>query len=84
MKTNKKKKVIDVIENYEKKIGDAKNKLNKLEERKEALIAESVVETLKESNYSLSDFFKIMAEQNKGTNNVQTSESNNKNVHKTE
>ena len=63
MKEDKKKKIISMVESFDKKIGDTKSRLDRLEERKEAVIAESVVETLKESNYTLGDFFRIMEKQ---------------------
>ena len=65
MKENKKKKTISKVLDFEKKIHEAKDKLDSLEERKKAIVAASVVDELSANGMSLSDFYDMVENRNK-------------------
>ena len=60
MKENKKKKAVRKVLDFEKKITEAKEKLDSLEERKNAVVAASVVDELSANGMTLSDFFDMV------------------------
>lgn len=66
MKENKKKKTISKVLDFEKKITEAKSKLDSLEERKNALVAVSVVDTLQANGMTLSDFYDMVDSRDNG------------------
>ena len=66
MKENKKKKAVRKVLDFEKKITEAKDKLDSLEERKNAVVAASVVDELSANGMTLSDFFDMVDSRNKG------------------
>ena len=57
MKDNKKSKVINLVSTLDKKIGKARSQLDTLEERKGAIVTESIMEMMTESNLELTDLF---------------------------
>ena len=63
---DKKKKTISKVLDFEKKISEAKDKLDSLEERKKAIVAASVVDELSANGMSLSDFYDMVESRNKG------------------
>ena len=60
MNENKKKKAVRKVLDFEKKITEAKDKLDSLEERKNAVMAASVVDELSANGMTLSDFFDMV------------------------
>ena len=57
MKENKKSKVLSLVSGLDKKINKAKTQLDTLEERKGAIVTESIMEMMTESNLELTDLF---------------------------
>ena len=57
MKENKKSKVLSLVSGLDKKINKAKAQLDTLEERKGAIVTESIMEMMTESNLELTDLF---------------------------
>ena len=57
MKENKKSKVLSLVSGLDKKINKAKTQLDTLEERKGAIVTESIMEMITESNLELTDLF---------------------------
>ena len=66
MKENKKRKAVRKVLDFEKKITEAKDKLDSLEERKNAVVAASVVDELSANGMTLSDFFDMVDSRNGG------------------
>ena len=57
MKDTKKSKVLSLVSGLDKKINKAKTQLDTLEERKGAIVTESIMEMMTESNLELTDLF---------------------------
>ena len=65
MKEAKKKKAVSKVESFDKRINVTRDKLGSLEKKRDALVAESVVETLQDSNLTLNDFFEMIDDRDK-------------------
>lgn len=57
---NNREKLLNTLEDYEKKIENTKRALKKLEDKKEALYSRAVLDEMKSRKLTLSDFYKRM------------------------
>ena len=57
---NNREKLLNTLEDYEKKIENTKRALKKLEDKKEALYTRAVLDEMKSRKLTLSDFYKRM------------------------
>ena len=57
---NNREKLLNTLEDYEKKIENTKRALKKLEDKKEALYTRAVLDEMKSRKLTLSDFYERM------------------------
>ena len=65
MKDSKKNTAISKVNGLDKRINKAKSQLSTLEERRETIMTESIMEEMRERNMDLNDFFKAVERESK-------------------